>query len=164
MRIDIKWNVKEFEEDVKFQTNKVQEVMTYTMTKYALKVVADAKKYLKSNPEGVGSDTGHLARSINYKVYKHGKQIIGLVGSNIEYAPFWHEGYKDKNRKFHYAPNNPGMQRWIRRNITDTKKRESMLNAKYVKVSLKELKYISRFIEKYKPNMIQDLKQAFFKG
>lgn len=55
------------------------------MTKAAMKVEADAKK-------NCPAETGTLRQSITHTVEAEGDTVKGYVGSNLEYAPYVHQG------------------------------------------------------------------------
>ena len=63
------------------ELDKVLQAAERGMTKAVIKFEADTKLLTHV-------DTGTLRRSWTHKVEKNGDNIIGAVGSNVEYAPF----------------------------------------------------------------------------
>ena len=55
------------------------------MTKAAMKVEADAKR-------NCPADTGTLRQSITHVVEVEGDSVKGYVGTNLDYAPYVHQG------------------------------------------------------------------------
>ena len=63
------------------ELDKVLQAAERGMTKAVIKFEADTKLLTHV-------DTGTLRRSWTHKVEKNGDNIIGAVGSNVEYAPY----------------------------------------------------------------------------
>lgn len=66
-------------------TDQLPGALEAAMTKVAMKVEADAKK-------NCPADTGTLRQSITHTVEVEGDTVRGYVGSNLDYAPYVHQG------------------------------------------------------------------------
>jgi len=79
--------------------------MVQAMRNATLLVERDAKRYAPV-------DTGRLRASITPEVRTQGRTVMGVVGSNVKYAPFMELGAKP-----HWSPFGPGsaLELWARR-------------------------------------------------
>lgn len=69
----------------KFMSSQLPEVLYGGMEKACVIVEGQAK-------ENCPVDDGQLRQSITHEVEKEDGQIVGYVGSNVEYAPYVHQG------------------------------------------------------------------------
>lgn len=76
---------REFEESLKNAEKKIIDELTRNMEKACLEVETEAKK---NCPE----DMGILRASITSDVEITATEIVGKIGSNLEYAPYVHNG------------------------------------------------------------------------
>lgn len=74
-----------FKKSLKNAQDNILEQLKKNMEKACLVVVADAKKECPV-------DMGQLRASINYSVKVQDGKIVGKVGSNLDYAPYVHQG------------------------------------------------------------------------
>ncbi len=58
-----------------------------------LEKIEDACQLIENEAkEGCPVDDGTLKASINHKISKKENKLIGVIGTNVEYAPYVHEG------------------------------------------------------------------------
>jgi len=74
-----------FENLKKFMNSKLPDALEQRMAQACIMVEADAK-------ESCPVDDGQLRQSITHDVQRETDGIAGFVGSNVEYAPYVHEG------------------------------------------------------------------------
>jgi HK97 gp10 family phage protein len=53
-----------------------------------LRVESKAKWYASGNAGGPGVATGRLRGSITHELGHEGEELVGIVGTNVEYGPF----------------------------------------------------------------------------
>lgn len=70
----------------RFRDKEMPQSLTDKMEKVCLFIEGEAKKLC---PTG---DTGNLRASITHTVEEDDSKIVGVVGSNLDYAPYVHQG------------------------------------------------------------------------
>ena len=79
------WDTGDFERSLDDAAYKMVAQMADNVQKACLVVERDGKK-------GCPVDTGHLRASIHHEVSQTIGRIEGIIGSNVEYAPYIHQG------------------------------------------------------------------------
>lgn len=70
--------------------------------------------------EGAPVDTGRLRASITHEVEHENGQIIGIVGSNVDYAPWMEEGTGTFTGHSPHYPPGAALEVWARRHGFDS--------------------------------------------
>lgn len=94
---------------------KLQQALEIAMEGVGAQLEGEAKDELENDPRRV--DTGHLRNSITHRVETDGNEISAIIGTNVSYAVYVHEGtgkhkvggggrsdpwiYKDDKGKWH---------------------------------------------------------------
>lgn len=79
------WDTGDFERSLDDAVYKIVGQLANSMQKACLLVERDAKK-------GCPVDTGNLRASLHHAVNLNINQVEGLIGSNLEYASYIHQG------------------------------------------------------------------------
>ena len=69
---------------------KLQEAIEIGMEAVGIQAEGEAKDELENDPRHI--DTGHLRNSITHKVEVDGNEISAIIGTNLSYAVYVHEG------------------------------------------------------------------------
>ncbi len=83
MAKQVKWNARKLKREVALTVHQKIE-------KAAIMIESDIKRSFVTSPSPAGGppgvDTGRLRTSITHEVERSGKEIIGRVGTNVDYA------------------------------------------------------------------------------
>jgi len=125
------FDTSDFDKSLKELMQSLPKRLEEAVEKACLKVEADAKKECPT-------DDGTLRASITHEVEIKGDEVNGYIGTNLEYAPYVHQGtglyasggkgkqapwaYKDSEGKWHKTSGqkpNPFLQKAIDKNRTE---------------------------------------------
>lgn len=81
----IEWKDEELQQALTSMMEKIPENTAEAVEKASLAVEAEAKERCPHN-------TGMLRQSISTEVKREGSEIVGIVGTTLDYAPFIHQG------------------------------------------------------------------------